>query len=218
MTVPLRRLVRIRAGGLAALAAAFLLVVTEVAWAAVTDNMYPTYNASRPCRDDPDGGDGILSCQTDNREVYYYMDSGGTYELESPDRTIVSDMLRDDYAPTDLARHYDSSPTFSGDAETDIIYQEGSTNIGSSSDGVTWCNDAVDARRCDQQYIRIRGNGYYTPGLSCHETGHAVGLTHGQQADPKLNQTDSRLGCLQTPVSYGTGLGANNRENINGAY
>ncbi|MGP3938399.1 hypothetical protein [Streptomyces sp. 6N106] len=180
--------------------------------------MWPTLNAGGICRDDPDGGDGLVSCQTDNAEVYYYMDSGGKYELESPDRTIVINMLRDEYAPTALARHYDSSPVFSGDGETDIIYQEGSTNISSSSDGVTWCNDAYDNQRCDQQYIRIRGNGYYTPGVSCHETGHAVGLTHGRQASPMLSQTDSRLGCMQTPTAFGTGLGASNRENINATY
>jgi hypothetical protein len=212
------RLARRGAGGLAALAVAFLLTVTGVAWAAATDNMWPTLNEGGICRDDPDGGDGLLSCQTDNREVYYYMDSGGKYELESPDRTTVSDMLRDEYASTDLARHYDSSPVFSGGAETDIIYQEGSTNISDNSDGVTWCNDAADNLRCDQQYIRIRGNGTYTPGMSCHETGHAVGLTHGREAAPMLPQRDSRLGCLQTPVAFGTGLGANNRENINATY
>ncbi|GAA2690424.1 hypothetical protein GCM10010400_64480 [Streptomyces aculeolatus] len=216
--MPERRLVRARAGGTAALAAAFLFMVTAVAWGAATDNMWPTANQGGICRDDPDGGDGVLSCQTDNEALYYYMDSSGTYELESPDRTTVSNMLRDEYAPTDLARHYDSNPQFSGTSETDIIYQEGSTNLPSSSDGVTWCNDAADNRRCDQQYIRIRGNGNYTPGLSCHETGHAVGLTHGRQASPLLSNDDSRLGCLRTPTRFDAVLKANNRENINATY
>ncbi|MFJ1900394.1 hypothetical protein [Streptomyces sp. NPDC088115] len=146
------------------------------------------------------------------------MDSSGTYELESEDRAIVSNMLASQYSPTDIAVHYDSSPMFSGGSETDIIYQEGSTNLPSSSDGVTWCNEAADNRRCDQQYIRIRRAGSYTPGVSCHETGHAVGLTHGNKASPALSNTDTRIGCMQTPTNYGTTLGANNKENINATY
>ncbi|MEE1942427.1 hypothetical protein V1L54_24000 [Streptomyces sp. TRM 70361] len=209
------------AGGLAFSAVVLTVGVgAGTAWAAVTDNIFPTSNAWGTCSNDPDGGDGDVTCLTDNSQLTYYMDSSGTYELESPDRTAVRSTMNNDYAPTDLSVSYDSSPAFSGNAETDVVYQEGSTNLPSSADGVTWCNDAVDndALECDQQYVRIRGNGHYTRGLSCHETGHAVGLLHGNQAYPALSKTDSRLGCMVTPVGAGTGLGSNNRDNINSMY
>ncbi|MCG5435158.1 hypothetical protein [Micromonospora foliorum] len=190
-----------------------------VAWAAATDNMYPTRSYDASCRVDPDGGDGSVSCRTDNADVYYYMDSGGEYELEPTDRSMVSDTLASEYSPTDLAIHYDSTPVFSGSGETDIIYQEGSTNMPSSANGATWCNavggDSV--YDCDQQYIRIRG-GHYNKGLVCHETGHAIGLVHGSQANPALSQTDGRLGCMQSPVDIYESLGSNNIDNINATF
>ncbi|MEU6783037.1 hypothetical protein ABZ912_27900 [Nonomuraea angiospora] len=193
-----------------------LMVAVGVAWAAATDNMFPTGQTTMSC---VTGLGGNYPCQTDNRDVTFYMDSNGEYELEQVDKNTVNSVIDSEYRPTDLAFHYDSSPVFSGGAETDIIYQEGSNGVPSSADGVTWCNasggDVVD---CDQQYIRIRGNGHYTDTLTCHETGHAVGLQHGDNASPRLSKTDSRLGCLQTPVPAGATLGANNRENINATY
>ncbi|MFG6198202.1 hypothetical protein [Nonomuraea sp. JJY05] len=193
-----------------------LMVAVGVAWAAATDNMFPTAQTTISCMT---GMSANYPCQTDNRDVTFYMDSGGEYELEQVDKNTVNNVIDSEYRPTDLAFHYDSSPVFSGGAETDIIYQEGSNGIPSSADGTTWCNasggDGVD---CDQQYIRIRGNGHYTNTLTCHETGHAVGLQHGDVSSPRLSKTDSRLGCLQTPVPPGATLGANNRDNINATY
>ncbi|MFJ9740566.1 hypothetical protein [Streptomyces sp. NPDC101166] len=196
-------------------------VSAGIAWAAVTDNMHPTANNNLACFNDPEGGDGRLSCRTDNATVTYYMDSNGPVcELESEDKNAVTTTMGSDYSPTDLTISYDSSPTFEGSAETDIVYQECDAGVPSTADGVTWCNDAVDNAEfeCDQQYVRLRGPGSYTRGLTCHETGHAIGLTHGKQADPILSNTDSRLGCLVTPVGSNVGLGANNRDNINGQF
>ncbi|MEW9550359.1 hypothetical protein [Nonomuraea sp. NPDC050783] len=205
-----RRITAVAAAALIPLGAA------GVAWAATTDNMFPTAYTGSYCAT----GMGVgQPCQTDDREVYFYMDSSGEYELESPDRAAVNSAIDDEYRPTDLAFHYDSSPVFSGDGETDIIYQEGSTGLPSNLDGITWCNaKGHDNKDCDQQYIRIRGNGHYTHGLTCHETGHAVGLQHGDWASPQLSRTDTRLGCMVTPVGSNAGLGANNRENINATY
>ncbi|MFL1431847.1 MULTISPECIES: hypothetical protein [unclassified Nocardiopsis] len=195
------------------------LGVAGVAWAAVTDNMFPTANTLGYCYNQSPGVNHF-PCQTDNRDVYYYMDSNGEYELETVDRNNVQSVMRNEFAPTDLRIYYDSTPVFSGSGETDIIYQEGSTGMPSSVDGMTWCNDAVDNKplACDQQYIRIRGNGSYTYGLTCHETGHAVGLQHGDVSSPRLSRTDSRLGCMVTPVGSGAKLGSNNIENINATY
>jgi hypothetical protein len=99
-----------------------------------------------------------------------------------------------------------------------VLACRGSSDLPDSLDGATWCNDAADNRRCDQQYIRIRGAGHYSKGLSCHETGHAVGLVHGDQASPPKNNGDEKLGCLENPVGSGEGLQENNRENINATY
>ncbi len=208
---PLRR----RVAGVVAMALVPLTVAVGVAWAAVTDNMFPTLATSVTCWLES----GHPPCQTDNREVYFYMDSSGEYELESEDRATVNAAIDGEYRPTDLAFHYDSSPVFEGDAETDIIYQEGSTGLSDGAAGMTWCN-ALGGKpyKCDQQYIRIRGNGDYTYARVCHETGHAVGLQHGKYSTPVLDNTDGRLGCLVTPSDGHPHLGANNRENINATY
>lgn len=208
-----------------ALAAACLLIATDVAWAApVTDNIVPIGGFGAPfCMNDPDGGDGSVDCLTDNADVYFYMDSSGEFELEARDKNIVNSALRSEYGPTDLAITYDYSPVFSGSAETDIIYQEGSKNIDSDAIGVSWCNDSsggdgtYSVWECDQQYVRIRGNDTIDLAVACHESGHAVGLTHGSDADPKVSNSNSVLGCMTTPSNYTT-LGSSNASNINFVY
>ncbi|MFF4624779.1 zinc metalloprotease [Nonomuraea jabiensis] len=216
MSVFSRGPARRRITGVIAMALVPLMVAVGVAWAAVTDNMFPTESTGSNCM--VGFNPNHPTCQTDNREVYFYMDSNGEYELESEDQLTVNAAIDGEYRPTDLAFHYDSSPVFEGSAETDIIYQEGSTGLPDSLDGVTWCNAGGGTRyNCDQQYIRIRGNGIYSYKLVCHETGHAVGLEHGDYAIPMLNKTDSRLGCMTTPVQSND-LGSNNRENIDGTY
>lgn len=103
-----------------------------------------------------------------------------------------------------------------GSAETDIVYQIGAT-VPSGFDGWAWCDDAVSTTRCDQHYVRLRANSV-TNGLICHETGHAVGLTHGNHAAPNVGQTDARLGCMKTPVTANEALGSMNKANINETY
>jgi hypothetical protein len=200
-----------------AVAFTLIAVTAGAAWAAVTDNMYPTANANLACRSES-GPDGNLSCQTDNRTLTYYMDSGGTNMLEAEDRSVVNSVMNNIYEPTDLSVTLDTSPEFSGSAETDIVYEESGIGVPSGSDGVTFCNNAADSLRCDQQYIRILGGGNYVQGLTCHETGHAVGLTHGQQASPQLSNRDERLGCMETPVDTDERLQDNNIDHINATY
>ena len=193
-----------------------LSVAAGVGWAATTDNMFPTGATNGYCI--TGFGEGY-PCQTDNKDVYFYMDSYGEYELEAIDKEIVNDAIDGEYRPTDLAFHYDSTPVFSGSGETDIVYQEGSTGLPDSAAGITWCDAAGgDGVDCDQQFIRIRGGGYITYAISCHETGHAVGLQHGEYSSPRLLNSDSRLGCMVTPAEGHNSLGANNRENINATY
>lgn len=218
MPITLTKRLSARTVGVMAVASLAIATTSGVAWAAYVDNMYPTQYAHAGCFSESPNAQQV-SCRTDNSYVTYYMDSGGEFELETPDRTDVKDTMRLDYRPTDLDVVYDSSPSFSGSAETDIIYQEGSAGIPSSIDGMTWCNGAAShVDLCDQQYVRIRGNGTYTRGLACHETGHAIGLVHGQQASPRKQNDDSRLGCMKTPVGSTTSIGQNNIDNINGTW
>ncbi|MFG2775982.1 hypothetical protein [Streptomyces sp. NPDC048350] len=199
-------------GKVAIAAAASWVLLTGTAFAA-TDTLMPTRNYTYYC------GSGHGICQTDNETLTYYMDSGGTYELESNDRYYVNETVSSDYAPTDLVISYDSSPSFSGDAETDHIWQEGSTGLSDDAAGMTWCNDAVDLYACDQHYIRIRGNGYYVGSLTCHEMGHGVGLVHGDLAYPTRSRTDvAAMGCMVTGTAYSPDLGTNNFNNINATY
>lgn len=215
-TTAARRLAA-RVVGMVTVVLVAITVTSGEAWAAYCDNLYPTGNTQGGCHNES-GPNGSVTCRTDNGDVYFYMDSHDTFKLETVDRNKVFETWSKDYRPTVLTGTYDSTPTFSGGGETDIIYQEGSSGVPDSADGVTWCNDAVDrdSVRCDQQFIRIRGNGRYTRGLTCHETGHAIGLVHGSVASPRRSNSDYRLGCMRTPVGANQALGANNRDNING--
>ncbi|CAL9327728.1 hypothetical protein SUDANB1_00004 [Streptomyces sp. enrichment culture] len=146
--------------------------------------------------DMPHFGENGTVCQSDNASVSYYMDSGGANKLEDDDKRVVRDVIASEYGPTDLAFSYDSTPSWSGDSETDIYYSEAS--VPGSAQGITFCNAvAPRAYRCDQQYVRIEGGGHYTPGLACHETGHAFGLLHGNRSYPQVGMQDNRLGCMK---------------------
>jgi hypothetical protein len=85
--------------------------------------------------------------------------------------------------------YWTSSPSYSGSAETDVIYQVSTSGFSGNVIGQTWCNDAVSSTRCDQEYVRFRAAGYVDRELACHETGHAVGLTHGPDATPAESNT-----------------------------
>jgi hypothetical protein len=120
---------------------------------------------------------------------------------------------------TDLSVSYPSSPSYSGSAETDIVYQVSTSGFSGTFIGWTWCDDAVDALRCDQHYARFRGTLQFDTELTCHESGHAVGLTHGADAYPRESDTASELGCMETP-DYGNrpGLRSHNQSEINSTY
>jgi hypothetical protein len=215
---PVKRL-SLKAICVAAVTFTTVAVTAGVAWAAYTDNMYPTIYETNACFDE--GGnpaDGSVTCQTDNSALNYYTDASGSNALEAADKAVVVNVLQNVYGPTDLTVSFDSTPAFSGSDETDIVYEESAAGVSASAEGVTFCNDASTTIKCDQQYIRIRPGGNFERGLVCHETGHAVGLLHGDKASPKKSKTDENLGCMETPTSYDEGLQANNIELINNTY
>lgn len=182
------------------------------------DNLVPTGNGAITCPQGYPPPHG--TCRTDNAKVYWHMASG-TQALEPADRTALTNMLTAQFGPTDLTLVYDSTPVFSGSGETDWIYQEGPI----AEEGVigrTWCNDKVSTWVCDQHYIKLEGSGQYfqNPKVTCHETGHAVGLTHGNAAHPVLAMNAASLGCLRAPLSAITSnaLGSANVSQINAVY
>lgn len=57
--------------------------------------------------------------------------------------------------------------------------------------------------------------------VACHEVGHAVGLTHGREADPRRANDDDYLSCMKTPQDPLLGedlVGPHNAHMINEAY
>ena len=189
------------------------------------DSMVPNSRYDPICL----GGDmsvNAMGCQTDNADVWWYADSNDPGELETNDQDSVRAMLAAQYSPTDLAIHYDSSPVFSGTAQTDVVYQEqeAAMPLPAGLRGIAWCNDDVPTQRskCDQTYIRIQSpDGYriFGGGLACHETGHAVGLLHGNNAAPAIEPDDARLGCMQNEVAtLPAGLGSDQVHQINNTY
>lgn len=178
------------------------------------DNMYQTLNATWDCDDEgsstpPDAG--ARFCQTDNSTLTFYSYSS----ISVTGRARISNSLNNDFDSTDLSVSYDSTPSFSGGSETDIIYDQ-RDDVPDDKDGLAWCDDSVSFLKCDQHYVAFLSDTPSTA-LICHESGHAVGLTHGSDAYPARSDTSSTLGCLRNPVSPTT-LGSHNEGEINATY
>lgn len=173
------------------------------------------------CTDQPESGPvsdpGV--CRTDDRNWYWYMDSGGEFELEAPDRDEATAAVNAWANNTVMIEHYDSSPVLSGPAETDLIFQEGLAPAFPVAGGITWCVDKVDgtAWECDSHYVRIRGNGVYEKWLAAHESGHALGLTHGPQAVPQKAPDAAIMGIMTQGALPGS-LGAEPKAQVDGEY
>jgi hypothetical protein len=181
-----------------------------------SDNMVPTNNFHLACLAQTIDTVNRV-CQTDNAGTSVYMQSTVSANM----RSRIRDALDNSYNGTDLNISYPTTPTYSGASETDIIYQQGAVP-GATTIGITWCDDDVDGEfyTCDQAYIRFTADPFYEHrALTCHETGHAVGLTHGADAFPALAGDDPSLGCLGTPYDVNRYvLGPNNVAEINATY
>ncbi|MFB7419401.1 hypothetical protein ACFC1L_32890 [Streptomyces sp. NPDC056210] len=203
-----------------AMAGALFASFTLSAQAADFDNMFKTDRTDWSCADDS------YFCRTDNGYLTFAIEPGMTDAGDSD----VREVLRDEYGPTDLERHEQtgSEVEYNGSTETDIIYDWEDPNLPAGVTGSTWCNDAASAYECDQHYISFdnMGGGSANPwkAVVCHETGHAVGLTHGYESSPFHFQDDPALGCMRThamttdeQLSW-TNLGSHNVGQINGTY
>lgn len=194
------------------------VVTGAAAYADHFENMYPTSKYNPNC---PDGEIGDAFCRTDNATVTIWRQSS----LSSTGKTNIKSTLDNHYEGTDLNIVFQSAGDveYSGDTETDIIYQEGA--VPDPYDGMAWCNDAIsefgENRRCDQHYARFE-SASPSVRLACHETGHTVGLTHGSDADPDAGVTvtdhTDALRCMTTaPIEFSY-LGAHNVDEINETY
>ena len=191
------------------------LLIGSAASALAYDGIYPTNNYHPTC---VDGTMGDTYCLTDNTYVTAYRKSG-QFSQGGLDNIAEADSRYD--TGTVLEFHFTGTDgvQYSGDAETDIIYEV--HDVPGALLGITWCDDSItqigDNRRCDQHYVAFPAN-YPSLNTACHETGHAVGLTHGVDAYPSLSNHDDRLRCMTTgPIEFDT-VGADNKEQIKGQY
>lgn len=196
-----------------------------MAHAVYTDNIVPTVRFGG-CNE----GTAVQSntggpCLTDNASVGYWMESpidrttGNDSTAEQQINVTMADYNRN----TDLTTFYDSTPTFSGVGETDVIYRNKVQDFRDSNTvGYYWC-DSTSGRRCDQRYINLR---YITNtpaqmrALACHESGHAFGLLHPDDSSPAKSKTDTKFECMMNaPVAGYYGIGWEpNVANINSPY
>ncbi|CCH73116.1 exported hypothetical protein [Nostocoides australiense Ben110] len=170
---------------------------------APVDNLFPHVTLDIPCFDQDPGGDNF-PCQTDSAGLVYYIQSsvdiGDSTQLGT--RRVVKTMT-EQFDPTHLVVTRTSNPTYTGTGITDIIFQKSSVGFEGSTIGFTWCDDALDGYRCDQQYVRFKHDpNVFFPdrALICHEAGHAVGLLHGNDSYPFTSNTSTSVnGCMVTP-------------------
>lgn len=167
------------------------------------DQMYKTTNTNWDCNTS-------LYCQTDGWYVTWFPESN----LSAAGKTMIRQVLRDNYDPTVLLTVEESSSTvkYTGWQETDIIFLQ--KNLPSGIAGRVYCDDPSNSTQCDQHYVEFDSS---SPGyaLVCHETGHAVGLTHGAQASPVQADATYDLGCMGTASSV---LVSHVRAQINATY
>lgn len=178
----------------------------------VTDNMYPTVNLNHTCYGSNSAEDGLF-CQTDGIAVSFTIQTSVT----SGSSAGIRSSLTNNFGATQLTISEHST----AQQHTDIVYQQGNMPIitGGVVLGITWCKVASNSTKCDKQYVRFLNTITVAQKLACHETGHAVGLTHGNDAYPRWSTTDARLHCMVTPYNYADDLlGPMNIAEINATY
>lgn len=204
---------------LAAAVVGAVFLSAGTASASHTDSMFPTGRTGwKNCNDY-----NVVFCQTDSATLTVFRLSS----VQSAMRDATALTLNNSYhAGTDLNVVYSAAPSYDGAAETDIIYR-GLTSLPEGTWGQAFCNDPVSTTRCDQHYVdynnTMLGRSSTTTtirrSVACHETGHAVGLTHGENANPEVSNSDYLIGCMSTGGRvYPTYLREHNVGQINATY
>jgi hypothetical protein len=182
-----------RRAAVGVMATALSLVVADIVVAHHDSDIrtiFPTLNTAGVCHI------GRV-CQTDNATLTYYYGQGmsGT----AAHNTDVT--LYDTYNTTDLnVVKHTTAVTAKDQAETDIMYRIAPDEVPDSKIGVTRCASlGGPSIECDRFIVAFEK----TPNvhLACHETGHAVGLVHGDNAFEPVSKTAPVLGCMGTGVS-----------------
>ena len=99
-----------------------------------------------------------------------------------------------------------------------VTMTRGYEGSGAGSSSLTSSRTILNAggtETCDQHYVRIR---MVTEAIACHETGHAVGLTHPTEASPASGAADAAFRCMRNFQPSGSILGPHNVEQINANY
>lgn len=193
----------------AALVQALTVLAAAGAVASHYDSLYPTDNSDWLCSDGSVGD--VNFCLSDNSTLTNCKESS----LTTSDKNAINSTINGSYDNTDLSVSHHASCTYSGGSETDIVYQKGS-GVPSGNVVWTWCNDAVSFRTCDQHYVRYIPSFSVNRALACHETGHSIGLTHGQGASPRVANDSESLECMKRPTpSADYFLGTHNINQIN---
>jgi len=184
--------------------------LSSVAVADHVDSMYPTANAATPCSDGTITSGSL--CETDNATLEVYRQASvGTIGKQQIRTTLDSS-----YNATDLTVRYEDPPVYTGPAETDIIYRV--RDVPGTAIGITFCNDAVTETKCDQHYVTFQRQPAVP--IACHETGHAVGLLHPGDADPRVSEDglDQLSFRCMTNLGFDPTLGPHNARQINATY
>lgn len=150
-------------------------------WTNHPDNMFPTPAYS--------GCSTTKFCQSES----WYVTWGYESSVGSAAVTTISSFIDCCLEPLDLSFAWQSPIVYTGVVETDIVYRR--QDIPGSAVGTALCDNPINSVTCDQTYVTFE-NSSPSGGLICHETGHALGLTHGEQASPHTYLNDGNLGCM----------------------
>lgn len=206
----------------ALIASAIAAVWGTTGKAQVYDSMYPTSNQQTECVSTVMGNG--WECNQGNADVRIFVKT----TISDEGLTNIVNVLGWEFEPTDLTFYWEGSPVYNApdalpsvEGETDIIYERQSF-MPAGFQGMTWCQDAhlplgPINRFCDQNYVAFRSA---TPGtdIACHETGHAMGLTHGQQAAPAQSNLEPSFRCMRNFVAGDDFVGPYNQQQINSKY
>lgn len=194
----------------AGLALTLVLGLTDIAGASHYVNMMPVPRDPVCTLDN--------ACRADNSfHTVYIGYLGPTF------RQGVTETLNLSYDTTDLDVGYVSSPT----SATDVIYRYQDLPAGTA--GEYDCEDpgGYDCGRATVFFDSTEVCGFGCSAhtvrhVACHETGHSVGLVHGEDAyDRPIPNDATSLYCLQTGINLITApyaLGSHNADQIDVVY
>jgi hypothetical protein len=183
------------------------LTVIPTASAHHADNMFKTATYQIDCST-------TTLCRSDNSTLSFFREAS----LTQTAKNLIWNTLYDKYGyPTVLTLKHENPPAYGGGAETDLVYRIASW-IQPSPARAT-CNDPIDSIKCDQFYISF-GNDHWSqrPNVVCHETGHGLGFTHGEQAYPQKSNSDNSLECMSNADNAPYVVGPHMLPQINGTY